>query len=94
MIPTAQETRKAQEDQVSSTATQLVCGKFARAIKEAACGSHMLHVVVKLEDSPGMGHVAAKVCTILRSKGYDVELRMDRQSWCFRVDWVCRNLTT
>jgi len=87
MIPTAQEIRKAQEDQVSSTATQLVCGKFARAINEAARGFHMLHVVVKLEDSPGMGHVAAKVCSILRSKGYGVELRYNHRSWSFRVDW-------
>ena len=87
MIPTAQEIRKAQEDQVTSTAMQLVCGKFARAISGATTMFHSRHVVVKLQDSPGMGHVAAEVCKILRSKGYGVELRLNQRSWSFRVDW-------
>lgn len=87
MIPTAQEIRKAQEDQVTSTAMQLVCGKFARAISGATTMFHSRHVVVKLDDSPGMAHVAAKVCSILRSEGYGVELRLNQRSWSFRVDW-------
>ena len=87
MIPTAQEMRKAQEDQVTSTAMQLVCGKFARAISGATTMFHSRHVVVKLDDSPGMGRVATEVCSILRSKGYDVELRYNQRSWSFRVDW-------
>ena len=87
MIPTAQEIRKVQEDQVTSTAMQLVCGKFARAINGATTMFHSRHVVVKLKDSPGMDQVAAEVCSILRSKGYGVELRYNLQSWSFRVDW-------
>jgi len=87
MIPTAQEIRKVQEDQVTSTAMQFVCGKFARAINGATTMFHSRHVVVKLKDSPGMDQVAAEVCSILRSKGYGVELRYNLQSWSFRVDW-------